>query len=359
MSTRETKRTGRPPLKSITPERNKYSQGESEIAESISIPEDGRNLRARNNQKFNYKNPCMILTAGPTGSGKSDLTQIALELLYSTQGLPKCKKFLVDDLVEKSDLYKKKIDDIIEKFGCDKSISEGDCNLINPSPTILKHFEEAYMSTRKVGPCNSLNPEPCNDIFKSSIKAAISDGKNISIETTGSKIPLDYVNLVDLSKYNIVFVYSLVSFDALLGRNTNRASKNMTTYLNDKTKPGPRLPDVSEKEFKKNTSLIIQTIIKLRNVCLRRGRPPYNICQNIASGSPFTLLIYDNDGLAKKLVYNSRTSNDFMTDAEFVTFISRYKLDLPNKTKLSKKTKSPKKSSGGKKTLKRKYRKNK
>ena len=348
MNTRETK--------TITPERTIKSQGVEGI-NNTEEPEDARNLRARTAIKFNYKNPCMILTAGPTGSGKSDLTQIALELLYSTQTIPKCTKFLVDDLVEKSDLYKEKINALIEKFGCDKSISEGKCDLKNPSSSILKHFEEAYMSTRKVGPCNSVIPESCNDVFKSRIKAAISDGKNISIETTGSKLPLEYINLVDMLKYNVVFVYSLVSFGALLGRNIDRASKNMTSYLNDRTKPGPRLPDVSEKQFKKATSVIIQTIIKLRNICMRRGKPPYKTCGIIANGSPFTLLIYDNEGPSKRLVYNSRTSDDFKTDQEFVTFISNYKLDtVSTRSTTANNTKTPKKSKGGRrKTLKRKY----
>ena len=323
------------------------TEDERSSKNSQGLEADAKNLRAKKTLKFNYKNPCMILTAGPTGSGKSDLTRIALELLYSTQSIPKCTKFLIDDLVEKSDLYKEKIDYLIEKFGCEESITDGECDLKNPSPTLLKHFEEAYMSTRKVGPCNSVIPESCNQIFKTRIKTAIAKGKNISIETTGSKIPLDYIHLVDILKYNVVFVYSLVSFGALLGRNTDRASKNMTTYLKDRTKPGPRLPDVSEKQFKKSTSLIIQTIIQLRNLCLRRGRPPINTCGTISHGSPFTLLIYDNDGPTKKLVYNSRTSDDFMTETEFVTFISRYQLDVPYLSKSTKKSKS-----GGKRTLK-------
>lgn len=320
----ETKKPGRPPKLTMTPERTKYT-----LATDLQPPLHARNLRARDSLKFNYANPCLILTAGPTGSGKSDLTKMALELLYSTKGLPKCKKFLVDDLVETSDLYKKKVDDIITKFGCDKSVTSGKCDLKNPSTALLNEFEEAYMSTRKDGPCNSVIPESCNDVFKKRIKIAIEEGRSISIETTGSKIPIDYIKLFDISKYNIVFVYSMVNFGALLGRNTNRAAKNMTSYLSDRTRPGPRLPDVSEKQFKKATSVIIQTIIQLRNICLRLGRPPVNKCGPISNGIPYTLLIYDNDGPSKQLVYNSRTSDDFMTDAEFVTFISRYQLDTP------------------------------
>lgn len=361
----------RPPVKAITPEVTKYTQGDAGIHESVLT--DARNLRARSTQKFNYDNPCLILTAGPTGSGKSDLTRIALELLYSSKSMPRCKKFLVDDLVENSDLYKKKIDDIIVKFGCDKSTYEGECDLKNPSPALLNHFEEAYMSTRKVGPCTSTMPESCNHIFKSRIKTAIEENKNISIETTGSKIPLEYVNLVDTKKYNVVFVYSLVNFVALLGRNTDRASRNMTSYLKDRTKPGPRLPDVSEKTFKNATSAIIQTIIKLRNICLRLGRPSASTCGSISSGSAFTLLIFDNDGPSKQLVYNSRTSNQYITDSEFITFISRYKLDVPHinsnksetktktktKTKNSKNSKNSNKSNGGgrKQTKKNKHKK--
>ena len=139
----------------------------------------------------------------------------------------------------------------------------------------------------------------------------------------------------------------------------------MQTYFTDASKSAPRLPDVSRKHFKVATSKIISTIIKLRNLCMRQGKPPGEDCGKINSNRGFTLLIFDNNKAKKDLIYDSRTSNTLMTGPEFVAFISKYQLDSTNSkgSKGSKDSKESKKAlvAGGNKkyTVTRKKKRNK
>ena len=323
------------------------------------------NLRPSARFNFDHSKKFIIITAGPTGSGKSDLTKKTVELLYKTRKTPVYEEFLIDDLVENSDTYKELINKIIDDYECRQSITDGKCNLLNPSPEILADFEKAYMKIRREGPCNVDSDNSCDILFEEKLKAAVLAEKNISIETTGNKVPLKYISQIDLSKYNVVFVYSLVNFENLLKRNSSRATNAMQTYFTDASKSAPRLPDVSRKHFKVATSKIISTIIKLRNLCMRQGKPPGEDCGKINSNRGFTLLIFDNNKAKKDLIYDSRTSNTLMTGPEFVAFISKYQLDSTNSkgSKGSKDSKESKKAlvAGGNKkyTVTRKKKRNK
>lgn len=303
---------------------------------SFQIPKN-YNLRPVSRLKFNSEKPSIIFTAGPTGSGKSKLVEKTLELLYHKRTPPEFKEFLIDDFVENSQSYKASVDNIIQEFDCKTSRTDGKCNLITPSKNLLKAFERAYFQTRKNGPCtfkNSQYNQSCQSIYYKEIEDALKNQQNISIETTGKSIPTKWFHLYGerfLKDYNFIFVYSIVSFEELKKRNKQRAKRGIQKYMShkeSKSNPAPRLPDVSVEVFIKATTVINNTLIKLRNYCLRRGRPDQKDCGPINSSGRFVLLIFDNENKKEKLIYDSRTSDSFKTEAEFKEVIYKYALSL-------------------------------
>ena len=125
------------------------------------------------------------------------------------------------------------------------------------------------------------------------------------------------------NEYNIIFSYALVNFYKLLDRNKLRSLKQMKLFNNSNyLTPAPRLPNISIDEFKKTTKNIERMLVLLRNVCLRRGRPPIDICGVINSNPNNILLIFDNDDIQSKLIYNSLTNDKFMSEQEFITLLT-------------------------------------
>ena len=319
------------------------------------------NIRPSCIKKFNPRNPSIIFTNGPTGSGKSGLLVKTIELMYYTKNIEPLnfQSFLIDDYVENSDAYKSKVKDIITNFDCNNP-SSTTCNLENPSPELLQAFSKAYFKVRRDGPCY---PEPkeqkgCKDFLDDDLTKAITSKQNIIIETTGKKIPSEYldklISITNLADYNIIFVYSLVSFEDLKIRNKSRARNGIKSFIGSEyANPAPRLPDISDVAFKNVTNNIERTLITLRNICMRCGNPNKETCGEINSGRNFILLIYDNNEQRSKLIYDSRTSDQFLSDQEFISILSRYNLSGGKlKFKNSKKRKS-----NTKKRLKRKTRK--
>jgi Ni2+-binding GTPase involved in maturation of urease and hydrogenase len=97
-----------------------------------------------------------IITAGPTGSGKTKLidnTIKHLNLNSSNNNL--YKKFLVDDLVENDQIYKDKISTIIKDIEteCKNDYTNStECEkekYINPDENLIKKFNDAYFEVRK------------------------------------------------------------------------------------------------------------------------------------------------------------------------------------------------------------------
>lgn len=301
------------------------------------------NLRPEEQRKFNYNNPTVIITAGPTGSGKSSLLSKSLELLYKNKQIPSYKTFLIDDYVQNSQNYKKLVNNVIDKFNCKENIEAGsNCDLSNPNKELIEDFVKIYFDIREKGPCNN-SDKSCKEIFNSDLKTAILNHENILIETTGKDIPLKYINkiiqLVGLTNYNFLFVYSIVDFKPILiNRVKSRFKNSMINYLNDINNPAPRIVNINEEIFKQKTTKIIKTLIKLRNICLRLGRPTDPECGVINSNSNFILLIFDNNEMPSKLIYDSRTNDKFMTDTQFLTLLHSYKLDGGKFKKTARKT---------------------
>ena len=287
------------------------------------------NLRPVITTKFDYNKPSIIFTIGPTGSGKSKLLNKTVELIYHNKTIPPFKTFLIDDYVESSYNYKTRINSIIDKYNCKTSIESGTCDIENPSQDLLTDFADSYMSVRKDGPCQKSGDGGCNNLFDVALTKATNNKENIVFETTGMSIPtwlLDFPTIKQ-ADYNVIFVYSIVNFDELIRRNISRAKQSLKEYIADNNINAPRLPNISPDVFKATTKHIMRTLDKLRNICLRIGRPPIDSgCGSINSGSKFILLIFDNNSATKNLIYDSRTTDMYMTDIEFKTLLFSYNL---------------------------------
>ena len=113
---------------------------------------------------------------------------------------------------------------------------------------------------------------------------------------------------------------------------------NIKQFIDDDSRNAPRLPDISRTSFKRATDTILKTLITLRNMCLRLGKPNDIRCGNdeqtpprptnlINSKGNYVLLIFDNNNRSK-LIYDSRSRHDsLMTSGEFVTLLSRFALN--------------------------------
>jgi hypothetical protein len=293
-------------------------------------------------QKVDNSNPFVIFTTGPTGSGKSGLVRKTIQRLYPSTPVPKYESFILDDLIEKNDTYKQLINDILDKYDCRTSIDLGSrCDIQNPSPELLKEINDAYLKIRHYkGFCGIVN-ESCDDLFNNQWRRAVTEGKNIVIETTGKLIPWWFIkdfSALSGKQYNIIFTYAIASFDILIQRNIDRAMTNIKQFIDDGTRNAPRLPDISRTTFKSATDTIMKTLITLRNVCLRLSKPNDLKCGNdeqnpphptnlINSKGKYVLLIFDNNNIRSKLIYDSRSRHDsLMTNGEFVTLLSRFAL---------------------------------
>ena len=96
------------------------------------------------------------------------------------------------------------------------------------------------------------------------LRYAIENNKNIVFETTGINIPNWLLSSppddpIALFINSNIFAYSLVHFNELIQRNKNRLLKSLADFKEDKTKPGPRLPNIEYNEFKKMVRKIKET----------------------------------------------------------------------------------------------------
>jgi len=100
--------------------------------------------------------PYLIVTNGPTGSGKTKLIDETLKELNIVDR--KYVKVLIDDIIEGHPVYKALIKKIINNVR-EKCNDEEECitsKYVKPDEALLKQFDEAYFSTRKNSrPCNS------------------------------------------------------------------------------------------------------------------------------------------------------------------------------------------------------------
>lgn len=254
-----------------------------------------------NNNKQKY----FIITSGATGSGKSSLINETLKLL-KIENEP-YEKILVDDLVENDKKYKDRVNKIISdtETECNNEISCKINKYENPSKELLDKFKNAYFTTRQEPGClNNQDNDSCDLLNDKKIKNT--SDKHIIFEFTGSYIPTWLLNLNWIhSDYKIIFTYSLVHLNKLIERNKSRAYKAIEEFKNDKSKPAPRLPDISINTFQPIVEGIKNTLIKLYDNCIKS----YDV-KTCGERKIDQLLLFDNNGAKLELKYDSNYNND-------------------------------------------------
>ena len=258
--------------------------------------------------------PYFIVTAGPTGSGKSKVIDKTIEIMKFDKTY---SKILIDDLVEKSEMYKTAVTTILENVKADCAKEQPPCDTEkelgyykNPSQDLLKKFSDAYFAARAsgcIGNCDAMNDELLKD--------AISKQSNIVLETTGMSIPtwLLKAPFIIPNTYTVVFAYSIVQLDTLIDRNKNRIIESMKLFNSDHNNPAPRLPNIEEAAFKPIVSNIKKVLVDLYANCVRRGHT-----DNPAkcSTTPINrLLIFNNNETDMTLAFDSQI-NDLDLDLD-------------------------------------------
>lgn len=275
--------------------------------------------------------PYIIVTLGPTGSGKTSLISETISYLNLE---PDYVKILIDDLVENNRVYKQEVLSIIKgvlskckeegKYCKNAECDECDTSYyyLNPTDELLEKFSEAYFSTRRGPNCVQDSEHPCDKIINDRLNRAIYSNQNIVFETTGGYIPTWLLSSPFISsRYQIIFTYSIVQFDKLIKRNIDRTIKAIDAFFNDQTRPGPRLPDVRHHRFKKTVSVIKDVLLNLYDKCIISFDD--GIC---GTEKIDTLLIFDNSGEKMKLAFDS--NSDRLSDAEFSDLVnSLFRLD--------------------------------
>ena len=282
-----------------------------------------------------------IITAGPTGAGKTSLVQATMSHLGLTGTY---EKFLIDDLVENDAEYKSLVSGIIEKINADcarkytDQIARAECervSYVSPTPALFKAFSDAYFLVRRQTGCK--HPKKgerfdgnCDEFLEVQLKLVKQKKQLIVVfETTGAAIPAwllssDWIP----SSYKIIVSYALASVPTLIERNKMRTYNGVLEFVKSpRSAPAPRLPDVSPIAIKQSVDVIVQTLNTLYEKCICDHA---DICGDLKID---TLLIFDNN-LSQKLVFDS--TNEKLRPKEFGRMINTI-LSRPSRKKPSKK----------------------
>ena len=235
--------------------------------------------------------PYLLITNGPTGSGKSGLVRKTLDF-YKLD--PSYETFLIDDLIENNDFYKKQIDNLIVQECKSRTL----CPVLrekmnNPDENLYKKFGDIYFKTRgKTGEkfCNNMT---CDDLIDQMLDDAINRKVNIVFETVGTY----YISwLIDkiVGTYDVYYAFTVLDFCENVRRNKTRAASQMGDYVQDRRKPAPRLPNVEEKHFE----MIVKDIGK--NLWSLMGRKTFGDLDDVEH-----IIVFDNTGRDINVLYES------------------------------------------------------
>ena len=249
----------------------------------------------------------VIVTMGPTGSGKSKLAPAVAGRLDIDKDCP-LEHILVDDLVEANDAYKRRVLSLLLEYRAGKTEDEFKEIMLSPSKEMYAAFEEAYHTVRKQALCRKkLHEGSCDNANDTRLQIAITQKKNVVFEMTG-EYPVAWLRgFVDGVapagvKYDVVFAYSLVDFTKLLGRNKERAYKGAGEFLNDPmNNNAPRLPDVSDDGTCDRANF-------LRKVN-RIKRGIHNAVKAGKESGMDRIMLYDNNGTKMLLLVDYTAEN--------------------------------------------------
>jgi hypothetical protein len=241
----------------------------------------------RNNWNKESKYPYVLITCGPTGSGKSSLIDKSLRYLKLEKPLDK-NIFIIDNLVEENSNYKEKSKNILEKYFSNTKpdgIKQKITNLLhiptnNKNNSIFKKFTNAYFSIR----------DKIFLSFDEKINLAIENNENFILETTGRSFPT-IIGLTD-DKYKVFISYSLVEFCTLIDRNIKRMIDQIELFLK-KNSIAPRLPDIRFQKFGEAVTIILKKLIAIIDKC-NSGICKTNSNFAASTDRKFNLIIFDN-----------------------------------------------------------------
>ena len=262
--------------------------------------------------------PYLILTCGTVASGKSTMTQNVIELI-ETKSKSKLDFviFQIDELVVNDDIYKRKIDKIIENHEYDKID-----NIAHVSDELDAEYVEAFNNVRLKTGCKTIkdnhNRYPCIKYLNNNILKAFHEHKNVVIEFNYSMLKALKREIKELpSNYKIVVAYTLVDYCKLIERNMLRSYKTMTKYLKNKqTNQAPRLAKIHKHKI-----LTVKNKLKKIVTCFT-GDKPSEVCDFLNITNTSNLLLYDNNGTKMKLVYDNES--DKLTKKEIYALIDKY-----------------------------------
>jgi len=240
--------------------------------------------------------PILLITIGPTGSGKSGLIDQSIKQLNRPG---EWHQFLIDDYVENDPIYKKQVLGILT----DELRSQLDA-LIEPTPELYSKFNDAYFSVRKNIGCGRAGQGGCDAQFDKDIEEAIQAGQNIVFEMTGTYYPKWLVEKTQ-GRYEIVLAYTLVNICELVQRNTNRAVISSKRFISNPLQvPAPRLPNVSASgPYRDNVEKVKQVFFQIiDNNCLAVQQQS-QLNREFCSPYPISrILLFDNNVSPMRLV---------------------------------------------------------
>ena len=229
----------------------------------------------------------ILITVGPTGSGKSSLIDKSLRYLKLKRPLDK-NIFIIDNLVEENPEYKKRSKEILEEYFSNSNMNTIEQKLknqlitpVNNKNNIFKKFTNAYFNIRDKG---------INDIFNQNLRLTISKNESFIIETTGRSFPTIIGWTSD--KYKVFISYSLVEFCTLIDRNIKRMIDQIELFLKNNSF-APRLPDIRFQKFGEAVTIILQKLIAIIDKC-NSGICKTNSNFDTSTDRKFNLLIFDN-----------------------------------------------------------------
>lgn len=228
----------------------------------------------------------VIVTAGPTGSGKGALWRAAADTLR-VHVQPR-DVVLVDELVQRDRGYKESVRSTLAKVGVRAASDREQLARVIEAPplTALEQLSAAYKAARTAADAAS----------DAAIHAAMGAGRPLVVETTGRRAPKWLFALAERHRYRVALAYTLVGFCELVARVKGRALDAALAFLADPTgAPAPRLPDPRLEKLGVEVRAIGAVLLELVRECFAPGG---GACPAVAA-----LLLFENNGDRLRLLH--------------------------------------------------------
>lgn len=238
--------------------------------------------------------PYLIITNGPTGSGKSSLGQKTIQHYDLDE---KHRKFLIDDLVENNAHYKDAIDKIVKEECSRRKMCRRLAGKLNhPSTGWLRRWSDLYRKYRGMTGekwCDQ-GRHTCDESLEQKLVESIRVRENIVFETVG----LYYLQwLIDLTggQYDVYYAFTLLDGAENIRRNKSRANNQMSDFIRDRDNPAPRLPDVGEAYFYTVVRSVYSTLASLMLLKSEGSLPEVDNILVVDNSSGSSGVIYASD----------------------------------------------------------------